>query len=232
VTRFFKAVFRLIFDRIGWKLLSLATAVAIWATVATEPELSTFASVQVEYKSLPRDLEIASNPVTTVLLELRGPSGELQGLGGEGVHPQIILDMGSATEGEHTYTVGDSVVKLPRGVRLVSALPAQVHFIFETRGQKTVPVEVRYSGEGKNGYVVASEKVSPPSIRIEGAASHVAAAGAVMTDPVDVSEAVGTTTFRVTAFTTDPFVHLPKGQQVNITVTMKKQGDPGQRIQK
>ncbi len=56
---------------------------AIWAMVASEPELSTFVSTQVEYKNLPDDLEISSNPVTTVLLELRGPSGELQGLGGE-----------------------------------------------------------------------------------------------------------------------------------------------------
>ena len=107
MTRFLKAAFGLVFDRAGWKLLSLGVAFVIWAMVASEPELSTFVSTQVEYKNLPSDLEISSNPVTTVLLELRGPSGELQGLGGEGLHPQIILDLNSATPGQHTYAIGE-----------------------------------------------------------------------------------------------------------------------------
>ena len=60
---------------------SLAIAVTIWASVASEPELATFATVRLEYRNLPEDLEIASHPVTSITLELRGPSGELRGLG-------------------------------------------------------------------------------------------------------------------------------------------------------
>ena len=56
-------------------------AVVIWALVASEPELSTFATVRLEYKNLPDDLEISSDPVSSVVLELRGPSGELRGVG-------------------------------------------------------------------------------------------------------------------------------------------------------
>jgi YbbR domain-containing protein len=222
MTRFLKAALGLIFDRAGWKLLSLAAAVAIWAMVASEPELSTFVSTQVEYKNLPGDLEISSNPVTTVLLELRGPSGELQGLGGQGVHPQIILDLNSATPGQHTYAIAGNAVKLPSGVRLLSALPAQVHYDFETRVERTVPVHVRFTGEGMNGYTVASEEVAPSTETIEGASSHVAADGEVVTDPVDVSDVIGTTTFRVTAFVADPYVHIKASPLVTVTVTMRK----------
>ena len=68
----------LIFQNILWKLLSLAIAVVIWALVATEPELATFASVRLEYKNLPQGLEISSDPVSSVLLELRGPAGALR----------------------------------------------------------------------------------------------------------------------------------------------------------
>lgn len=222
MTRYLKVAFGLIFDRAGWKLLSLAVAIAIWAMVASEPELSTFVSTQVEYKNLPPDIEISSNPVTTVLLELRGPSGELQGLGGEGVHPQIILDLTSARPGEHTYAIDRNSVKLPRGVHLVGELPAQVHFDFETRAHRTVPVVVRFTGEGHNGYVVASEELTPKTVEIEGASSHVTADNEVVTDPVDVSDVVGPTTFRVTAYAADPFVHLRTSPQVTVTVTMKK----------
>lgn len=222
MSRYLKAAFGLIFDRAGWKLLSLAVAIVIWAMVASEPELSTFVSTQVEYKNLPPDLEISSNPVTTVMLELRGPSGELQGLGGEGVHPQIILDLTSARPGQYTYAIDHNSVKLPRGVHLVGELPAQVHFDFETRGERTVPVTVRFTGEGHNGYVVASKEVSPSTEKIEGAKSHVAADSEVVTDPVDVSDVVGPTTFRVAAYATDPFVHIKSSPQVTVTVTMKK----------
>ncbi len=220
--RFLARVFHLMFDRFAWKLLSLAAAIVIWATVASEPELSTFATVQVEYKGLPGDVDIASNPVTTVLLELRGPSGELQGLGGEGVHPQIILDLSSAAPGERTYAIEGGVLKLPRGVRLVRALPAEVHFNFERHAERSVPVRVRFTGEGRNGYVVASQTVTPATVKIEGPATHVAAANEVVTDPVDVSDAVGAKSFRVNAFIGDPFIRIESDAQVDVAVTMRK----------
>lgn len=223
MSRVFRGALRLIFNNFGLKILSLALAFIIWAMVASEPELSTFASTQIEYKNLPSDLEIASNPVTTVLLELRGPSGELQGLGGQGVHPQVVLDLSSAVPGGHTYAINDGAVTLPRGVRLLSAVPAQVHFNFETRLDRDVPVRVRFAGEGANGYAVDSYVVTPATIKVEGAASHVEATQDVVTDPVDVSNALGTQSFRVIAFSGDPFVRIVSSPQVMVTVTMKKE---------
>src|SRR5437764_15315311 len=101
-----------VFENFWWKLLSLAVAVVIWGLVASEPELSTFSTVRVEYKNLPDDLEISSEPVSTVLLEVRGPSGELHD-----VRPSVVLDMSNARPGERTYTVGDGAVKLSQGLR-------------------------------------------------------------------------------------------------------------------
>lgn len=222
IGRFARGLFGLVFNRFWWKLMSLALAVIIWATVASEPELSTFATTQVEYKNLPSDLELVSNPVTTVLLELRGPSGELLGLGGQSVHPQIILDFSSATPGAHTYGIADGVVRLPRGVHFVSAIPSQVHFSFEVRAEATVPVQPSFAGEGVNGYVVSSSTVNPETVRITGPTTHVTATHAALTDPVDVSNAVGTASYRVTAFIPDPYVRIDGPTQVSVTVTMKK----------
>ncbi len=223
MTRFLKAAFGLIFDRVGWKLLSLAAALVIWVLVASEPELSAFVPTQVEYKNMPADLDMASNPVTTVLLELRGPSGQLQGLGGENVHPQIMLDMSSATPGEHTYAIDSSALKLPRGVRLVGAIPGEVRFNFEPVVYREVPVHVRFNGAGRNGYSVAIDTETPATIKIDGPASHVEATKQVETDPVDVSDAVGSQTFQVNAFVADPFVHIESSPRVSVTVTMRKQ---------
>src|ERR1039457_352420 len=79
-------------QNIGWKLLSLAAAVVLWISVASEPELATFISVRVEYKNLSPDIEIDSDVVETVLLEVRGPSGEMGSLPEERRRYAVVLD--------------------------------------------------------------------------------------------------------------------------------------------
>jgi YbbR domain-containing protein len=211
----------LLTENIWWKLLSLAVAIVIWALVASEPELSTFTTVRVEYKNLPDDLEISSDPVTGVVLELRGPSGELRGVG-DTVRPAVVLDMSGALPGERTYMIEDGTVKLARGVRLVRAIPSEVRFEFEPRRSRMVPVEVRFSGRGQNGYEIAATEVDPPQVEVVGPRSHVLRVARATTDVVDVSSVVGTSEFHVHVLVDDPFVRLAGASDVVVRVTMKK----------
>jgi len=211
----------LIFNNFGWKVLSLAIAVMIWALVASEPELSTFTNARLEYRNLPEDLEIVSNVVSTVSLELRGPSGALRGLG-DGVRAEAVLDMSGIGPGEHTFAIGQPNVKLPRGVRLVRAFPSEVRFDFEWSREKTVPVEARFKGLGANGYTLESSTVTPPEVTIVGPVNHLAGISTVVTDPVDVSNVVGSSEFRVNAFVQDSFVRLKSPTAVVVRVVMKR----------
>jgi hypothetical protein len=220
--RALKWVGALLFENLVWKLLALAAAVVIWALVASEPELATFATVRLEYKNLPDDLEISSEPVTSVVLELQGPSGELRGLG-EGVRPAVVLDMSTVQPGERTFMVGDGNVKLARGLRLVRSIPSEVRFAFEEHNFRSVPVQVRFTGEGQNGYAVAHYEVSPSQLAIAGPRSRVDRIAAVATDQVDVSSVVGSSEFRVNAFVDDPYVRFSESPLVTVVVTMKKQ---------
>jgi YbbR domain-containing protein len=212
---------RLVFHNFWWKLLALAIAVVLWALVASEPELSEFAAVRLEYRNLPDDLEISSDPVSSVSLELRGPSGELRGVG-DGIQPAVVLDMSDVQPGERTFTIGAGNVKLARGVRMVRSIPSEVRFLFERRMVRFVPVAVRIAGQGQNGYTVAHQSVSPDRLEIAGPSSRVARIAAAVTDPVDLSSVVGTSTFRVNAFVEDSFVRFQSSPQVVVTVTMKK----------
>src|SRR5438105_4155977 len=137
--------FSWIFENLGWKLLALASAVFLWAIVASEPELSAFVTVPLAYKNLPEDLEISSGPVNTVSLELRGPSGELRNLGdATGLRPAVIVDMAGVQKGERTFPLGDGNVKLSRNVRLVRAVPSEARFEFEKRAQRTIQGHARF----------------------------------------------------------------------------------------
>jgi hypothetical protein len=215
-------VARLISHNFWWKILALAIATLIWALVASEPELSTFVTARLEYKNLPEDLELSSEAVTQIVLELRGPAGELRGLGDSGQHPGAILDMSNAAPGERTFPIGASNVRLSRGVHLVRSIPSQVHIAFERRLERSVPVVVRLRGEAHDGYRVVSATANPAQLAILGPQSRVARVNSVLTDPVDISSLTTTGSFQVNAFAGDSFVRFRSTPAVTVTVTMTK----------
>jgi YbbR domain-containing protein len=209
-----------VLDNIFWKLLALLIAALLWALVAGEPELSSFFNTRVQFQNLPEDLEISSEPATSVLLELRGPSAELAD---GAARPAVVLDMSGVQPGERTFVIGPGTVKLARGVRLVRAIPSELHFSFERRASRSVTVMPRFTGEGENGYTVASWEVQPNELMIVGPASRVALLSSVDTDPVDVTGVVGAAEFHVNAFMEDPYIRFQTSPRVKVSVTMKKQ---------
>jgi hypothetical protein len=139
-----------------------------------------------------------------------------------GVRPAVVLDMSGVQAGERTFAIGDGNVRLPRGVRLVRAIPSEVRLDFERRGVREVPVVPRFAGDGSNGYAVAHFNVEPPRLLVVGPASHVDHIRSVTTDPVDVTAAVGSSEFHVNAFVADPFVRFQESPRVTVAVTMQK----------
>jgi len=217
-----KRTLGLITQNFWWKVLSLVIALAIWGLVASEGEMSTFATARVDFRNLPEELEISSEPVSTVSLELTGAAGELRGLGDGGQHPEVILDLSNMVPGQHTFSIGENNVKLTRGVHILLANPSQVRLEFEARLTRTVPVRVRLSGGPPPGYAVTSTVAEPGSLVIVGPRSRVARVESVTTDAVNVSAAEGSARFKVNAFVPDSFVRFATSPEVTVTVTMKK----------
>jgi len=207
-------------NNIGWKLLSLAGAVVLWISVASEPELATLHSTPVQYKSLPNDLEISSNFVDNVALEMRGPSGRLRDL--RETRTAVVLDFSSVHQpGERTFTIDESNVTLPRGIQLVRAIPAQLRFRFERRVARKVPVEVRFSAP-REGYELADYHAEPTKLTVVGPESSVEKTKFVMTDPIDISSVISSAQFRVNTYLSEPQVRFQAASQISVHVTVKK----------
>jgi YbbR domain-containing protein len=205
---------------IGWKLLSLGAAVALWVSVASEPELATLRSVPVEYKGVPDDLEISSDFVEDVVLELRGPSTRLRDL--REARPAVVLDFSSVHQpGQRTFNIDMGNVSIPRGIQLVRSIPEQLQFRFEHRATRDVPVEVRFSTP-REGYTLASFTVTPPSISITGPETSVARTHSVLTDRVDLSGVVGSGVFQVNTYLAEPRARFQSPSQVAVRVVVKK----------
>ncbi len=206
----------------GWKLLSLAAAVLLWISVASEPELATFISVRVEYKGLTPDLEIDSDVVETVLLEVRGPSGALSSLPEDRRLYAVILDLNDAQPGQHTFTIDRSDVRVPRSVQLVRAIPGQIRLKLEPTATRTVPVEIHFADGLPPDLRIMEATAEPSALPIAGPASRLSRISAVHIDPLLLKPDVGTTTYHVEAYVTDTRVRFQDRPQVTVKVTLGK----------
>jgi len=206
----------------GWKLLSLALAVLLWLAFVGDPEVAASASVPVQYRNLPKDLEMSSDVVEKMHLEIRGPSGKLRAA--QLADLAVVLDLGGVTRpGQRTFTIAPGNINLPSGVTLLRAVPAQVRLQFEQLLTRDVPVEVRFSAAPPEGYQIGEQVVDPPRVRILGPESRVESVISVQTDPIDLSATVGRRDFRVPTSVTDPQVRFEGSTMVSVRVeTVRK----------
>jgi YbbR domain-containing protein len=211
---------RLLLHNIGLKIAALALSILFWKSVASDPQVASFVSVPVQFRGLPEELELSSNVFESVYVEVRGPSEQL-GTYRES-NPALVLDMASVRPGQRTFNVDEKNLNLGRGLRLVRAIPAQLRFEFEPRATRDVPVQVRFTRSPPRGYGIASFEVRPEQVRIAGPQSRVARVRQVLTDPIDLSEVVGTAEFRVNAFVEDPLVRFTEPSPVAVRVTIRK----------
>jgi YbbR domain-containing protein len=202
-----KFFLQFVFRNFVWKLFSVALAALLWMTTVADPELTASVNVPVEFKGIPKNLEISSEVPDQVHLEVQGPSGRISGASIAGT--AAVLDLSSIEKpGERTFTLSQANIQLPAGVTLRRAIPSQIRLAFEPRESRTVPVQVRFTGPPPRGYRVASQQVTPEDVAITGPASRVQQVEAVHTDPIDLTGVVDTAQFRVNVFVVDPQVRL------------------------
>jgi hypothetical protein len=205
----------------GWRVLSISIAVALWMSVASEPEMATLISVPIQYKEPGGDLEVSSLLIETVQLETHGLSGRLRDLAA--ARTAVVLDFSTVTEpGERTFTVARAQTNLPRGVELLRATPAQLRFVFERRERRWVPVVVRVSGTLPAGITLAGMEAVPATKEIVGPASKVRRVDSVSTDPVNLAGLGLANPGRETiAYITEPQVRFVAGPRVTVKMVLK-----------
>ena len=205
----------------GWKLFSLLVSVLLWFSFARDPEVGTFVSVPVEYRGMPDDLEISSDLVGSVSIDLRGPSGEIENF--NAAKSAVVLDFSDIHKpGERTFQIDERNISLPTGMRLVRAIPAQIRLQFELRTRHDVPVQVRFAGAPPKGYQIGRYEVYPKELTLVGPASHVKKIEYAVTDPIDLAAVVGESEFHVNAFVGDPHVRFEKPVKISVKVSMEK----------
>jgi YbbR domain-containing protein len=217
MTRFFTRNF-------GWKLTSLAVATLIWLGLSGSRESTTSITAPVQYRNIPKTLQISSEMVERVHFVLRGPSLTLSRLSSQPF--PLVIDLSSVRgPGESTFTISRENADLPETIMLERAIPSQIRLTLETRVARTVPVKVRYSNLPE-GMRVATVAVTPDKLTIIGPESRVKTIDEVYSDPVDLRMLNAEGEARTTCYAGDPNVNFTASPQVRVKVTIAPDEQP------
>ncbi|MDQ2950253.1 MAG: CdaR family protein [Acidobacteriota bacterium] len=212
---------RFLLHNLGWKALSVLLALVLWIVVAREPELATSISIPLLLRNVPDDLDISSDVLERVHVEVRGPSGRLvpENLS----QAAVVLDLEGVQPGERTFTIYPrNVRQLPIGVAFYRAVPSQVSLRFERLISRDVPIEPAYLKGPPDGYGVVKYSFTPPKLRVRGPENRVQRLNHITSDPIDLSGVVSQKGIRVQARVGDPQVRLESSPIVTFNVTMAK----------
>lgn len=210
---------QLLTANLGWKLLSLVMAVALWLSVAREPEVATSLSVPVEFHNMRDDLDISGYLPDRVRVELRGPAGRLTRDNLSAV--AAVLDLSDAQAGQRTYTIHARNLNLPTGVVFYRAVPSQVTLHFDQLAIREIAIQPVFVNQPP-GYRIASQVFTPIKVRIRGPQDRVRLIQVVKTDPVNLNGVAGEKVFHTHLNIGDPLVR-PVDAPGDIVVRVKLQ---------
>lgn len=203
---------------LGWKIASLGAAFVMWLLISGARELTTSITVPVQYRNIPKNLEISSDMMEQVHLILRGPSPLLSRLSHNEM--PLIVDLSDVrTPGQRTFTLDRRNVNLPAGVTLERAVPAQLQIRVETRISRDVPVKPQFENIPE-GMKVVSAEVNPAKLTVVGPQSRVRHIQEVLTDAVDLRILDAKGNAPSTAYSGDAQVNFTTSPAVTVHVTL------------
>lgn len=202
-----------------WKAASLAVSFGLWMIYSGARELTTSITAPIQYRNIPKDLEISSDIVEQVHLVLRGPSPLLSRLTGSQM--PVILDLSAIRgPGQTTFTIDRRNVALAAGITLERAVPSQIRLRMDERLSKQVPIVVRFENVPE-GWHVGSVQLTPDRMVIVGPKSKVAQIDQLEADPVNLEGVNGQAELRTTAFSGSPQVTFRSSPSVAVKVTLQ-----------
>jgi YbbR domain-containing protein len=206
------------FRNLGLKVLAIALASLLWLTVAGQHIVERSLRVPLEFRNIPKPLEIVGNTPDTIDVRVRGSSAVLTRLQpGEIV---AVLDVSGARTGSRLFQVRADEVRAPFGVEVTQVVPSTLALELERSARRRVPINASVDGQPAPGFVIGTKTVEPSSVEVVGPESRVRQITEATTEPVSIKGARARIRDTVNVGVIDSAVHLalPLTAQVTIDI--------------
>jgi len=204
------------FRNLGLKVMAIALASLLWLTVAGQHVVERSLRVPLEFRNIPKALEIVGNTPDTIDVRVRGSSAVLTRLQpGEIV---AVLDVSGARTGSRLFQVRADEVRAPFGVEVTQVVPSTLALELERSARRKVSVVPAVDGQPAPGYVVGTKTVDPPTVDIIGPESRVRQISEATTEPVSIKGARARVRDTVNVGVIDSAVRLAQPQTAQVTI--------------
>jgi YbbR domain-containing protein len=175
----------LIFENVGFKLLSVAFALATWSWVQGEQVVDIPARVAVDW-TLPDSLARTEELPDIIFVTVRGSQVFARNV--DRAQLKLKVDLHDASAGPQLVDFENRAIEnMPQNVKVVSVSPAKVEFRLDEKVKKRVRVTPLTTGEPASGYRIVKVSVEPDHVEVEGPRSRLADVTELPTAAVDVS---------------------------------------------
>jgi len=201
------------------KLLALEVAVALWAAIMGEDDLSKDYSVPLQARIDERHAFLRAPP-TNVDVRLVGPESSMRKV--DQLRLGVHLDLEDTSPGPHDIRLSEIDIRnVPPGVRVAFFDPPRVSLETDRKRRVDLPIAANILDEPLEGYYHYKTVVRPETIRVEGPESAIEALTEILTDPVSLERWTRTFDQTVEAVPDVPGVTLVKpGSSANIHVVI------------
>jgi YbbR domain-containing protein len=207
-------------------LLSVLAAFMLWYVLSAQRtrEISVRGvRAQLTLVNIPSNLVLVSGVPDTVSVQLRGPLSRA-------LDPraplEVLLDLSNARPGTNSYPINASDIPLPPEVEVVSVEPAAISLELERRQTLSVALRPVVEGTPATGFVLASVRVMPEQVAIQGPESRLDGVDFVETTPISVEGATGPIEATVQPVLPDPLLRLLSAVPVQVLVQIEPRAAP------
>lgn len=200
------------------KIVSLVLAVMLWMAVANQASSEIGLEVPLEYRNIPRRLEITGDMTNTVQVRLRGSSSLIKDINAKDV--STTIDLGKMMPGEKIVPLSPQNVQAPFGAEVTRVNPSSVRFNLERTVTKTIPVVPTY--QLPDGYEIGKVEVRPPEVQIEGPESRVDTLTSIATVAIRVDRRQSRVEQTADLDVPDPQIRLLHPSPVNVRAEVRR----------
>jgi YbbR domain-containing protein len=167
------------------KVISLILAIILWLFVKSTSEGEVGLQVPLEFFRCPSDLIVTQVSEDVIVVRIMGPLPQVDRL--STTEGKARIDLSDAKPGMNTFGISPDNFTIPKTLKITQISPASIKVELDRVMDKVVRVKAVVKGEPAPGYRVTKISVDPPSIKLQGARSHLRGLREVSTEEIDIS---------------------------------------------